>query len=55
MVERTAELLNEKTVKVVRYEHRPQLMDILNEIRMPLKFSNLLDAQTPEFLYLWKP
>ncbi|MFH0907389.1 MAG: signal peptide peptidase SppA [bacterium] len=54
-VERTAELLNEKTIKVVRYEHRPTLFDFLSGIRMPLKFSNLLDAQTPRFQYLWKP
>ncbi len=55
VVERTAELLSVETVKVVRYEHHPQLFDFLSQIRSPLHFSNLLDAQTPRFQYLWKP
>lgn len=54
-VERTAELLSVETIKVVRYEHQPKLFDILSEIRTPLKFSSLLDAKTPRFMYLWTP
>jgi protease IV len=54
---KTAELLGEKSVKIVRYERRPEFFELLAEIRSPIGFSRsrLSDAATPRMMYLWRP
>jgi protease-4 len=54
-VAKTAELLGEESVKIVRYEHRPRLLDLLYGIHLPLRIADRLGAQTPRFMYLWRP
>lgn len=52
---KTAELLGQATVKIVRYEHRPSFFELFSEVRMPLSFSRLVESATPRFMYLWRP
>ena len=56
-VTKTAELLGEKSVKIVRYERRPEFFEMLSEIRSPVSFSRsgLSEAATPRMMYLWRP
>lgn len=54
-VDKTAELLDVTSVKVVRYEHRAGFLDVLAGVKFPLKLSSLMGARTPQFLYLWNP
>lgn len=54
---KTAELLGEKSVKIVRYERRPEFFEMLSQIRSPVSFSrsSLSEAATPRMMYLWRP
>ena len=56
-VAKTAELLGEKSIKIVRYERRPEFFEMLSQIRSPVSFSrfSLSEATTPRLLYLWRP
>lgn len=61
-VNKTAELVGVKTVKVFKYEQRESLWDLLRASasagsRLSLKGSvkGLLEPQSPRFMYLWKP
>ena len=55
VVAKTKELLSESSVKFVRYEQRPDFFELLSQIRMPLKLSELSHGNTPKFMYLWRP
>lgn len=56
-VAKLPELLGETTVKIVRYERRPDFFELLSEIKSPLNLSRsgLWDAATPRLMYLWRP
>jgi len=52
---KTAELLGEKSVKVVRYEVRTSFFETLASAQTPLSLSRFVELGIPRFLYLWKP
>jgi protease IV len=54
---KTADLLGEKSVKIVRYERRTEFFELLAGIKSPLGFSRALfsEAATPRMMYLWRP
>lgn len=57
-VDKMAELLGEKDVKIVRYEMRVNILDRLlgAEARMPaLSLEGLREAARPKMQYLWQP
>ena len=56
-VAKTAELLGEKSIRVVRYERRPEFFELLSEIKSPISLthSSLSEAATPRLMYLWRP
>lgn len=54
-VAKTAELLGQPSVKVIRYEHRTGFFEFLEQARFPLSRSRLVEATTPRLMYLWKP
>ena len=56
-VAKTAELVGEKSVKIVRYERRPEFFEMLSQIRSPVSFSRsgLSEVATPRMMYLWRP
>ena len=54
-VDRVAKLLDEPSVKVVRYERRQSFADFFAEIRTPFSLSSIQDAASPRMLYLWRP
>jgi len=55
VVARTRTLLEEPTVKFVRYERAPDLFEWLSEMRSPLSLSALREADIPRFMFLWRP
>lgn len=56
-VAKAAELLGETSIKVVRYERRPDFFQMLSEIKSPIGLtrSDLSDTATPRLMYLWRP
>lgn len=52
---KTAELVGEKSVKVVRYEVKMSFFDTLASAQAPLSLSRFVELGIPRFLYLWKP
>ena len=54
-VNKTAELLGKKSVKVVRYEFRKSVLDIFTRVKAPDILSSLRQAEQPRLMYLWKP
>jgi protease-4 len=55
-VAKTAELLGETDVRVIRYEHRATFIDLFSSIKSPgLHFPGLGRAEAPRFMYLWSP
>lgn len=52
---KTAELLGEETIKVVRYEQPVDFMRWIMGIRTPLQPVNWLAQYNSRFLYLWQP
>lgn len=52
---RTATLLGEPSVKVVRYQRTPHFMDVLAELRVPAGLRALREALTPNLQLLWRP
>lgn len=55
VVKKTAALLDVASVSVIRYEQKPGFWDLLAEVRSPVPWSLVREAQTPQFLYLWRP
>ena len=58
-IAKLSELLGQDSVKIVRYERKPEFFEMLSEIRSPLSsplsLAHLSEAGTPRFMYLWKP
>lgn len=54
-VNKTAELLGKKSVKVVRYEFRKSVLDLFAGVKSPDLLASLRRADTPRLMYLWKP
>jgi protease-4 len=55
-VKKTAELLGQPSIKIVRYEHKPDFFEMLAQIRSPLDLSRLAQSGPgPKFMYLWRP
>ncbi len=55
-LDKLSELLGEESVRIVRYEHKPQFLELLSEIRAPpLSYSRLVEYSTPRLMYLWRP
>ncbi len=55
-VEKTAELVGVKTVKVFKYEQRRSLWDLLRaSAGSRLSLTELLEPKSPRLMYLWKP
>jgi protease-4 len=54
-VRRVAKLLDEPSVKVVRYEHTPRFMDLLAGVRSPFPLNSIQESAVPRMLYLWRP
>jgi protease-4 len=55
VVVRTARLLGEPSVRIVRYERQPDFFEWLAEIRSPFAFDVWQEAGVPRFMYLWRP
>jgi len=53
-VSKTAELLGEESIRVVRYEHRPTFFEMFS-IHSPISLPSLSAPEAPRFMYLWKP
>jgi len=53
-VSKTAELLGEESIRVVRYEHRPTFFEMFS-IHSPISLPSLSVPEAPRFMYLWKP
>lgn len=57
-VAKTAQLLGQASVKVVRYEERSKFADWLAELRAPpvnLGLPRWMNANGPQIMYLWRP
>ncbi len=54
-VAKTAELLDQPAIKIVRYESRPTFLEFLSQVRSPLSPAGLAGAGVPRLMYLWKP
>ena len=59
-VARTAKLLGERSVRVVRYERHVRLADLFSQVEGPMEPLNRLgrllpSTRGPRFLYLWQP
>jgi protease IV len=54
-VAKTAELLGQPAIKIIRYESKPTFFELLAQVRTPLNFSGLAGAGVPRLMYLWKP
>jgi protease-4 len=56
-VAKASELLGEASLRIVRYERRPEFFELLSELRSPLSLSRsgMADAATPRLMYLWRP
>jgi len=52
---KTAEILGEESVKVVRYEVRTSFFETLASAQAPLSLPRLVELGIPRFLYLWRP
>ena len=52
---RTANLLGVESVRVVRYEQKPDLFRWLAEMRLPFSLGALREAAAPRLLYLGRP
>ncbi len=55
VVERTAEVMGVPSVKIIRYEHRPDWTDWLMSMRNPLHWSAWSELDRTRVLYLWRP
>ena len=51
-VAKTAELLGEKSVKIVRYESEPSFFKLLTSAKTPLRLPR---SEGPKLQYLWSP
>jgi protease-4 len=55
-VAKTAELLGEESVRVIRYEHHPTFFDLFSSIESPgVHLDVLARPEAPRFMYLWTP
>ncbi len=54
-VARMAELLNTASIKIVRYQYRPSLSEILANLAAPIPDIRSMAAEPPRLLYLWQP
>lgn len=55
-VAKAAELLGEKSLMIVRYEHHPSFSELLASLRAPsLDFGAMARGEPPRLMYLWKP
>jgi protease-4 len=54
-VAKTAELLDEENVKVVRYESKETFFDLITRVRTPNLLASLRDSVRPRVMYLWTP
>ena len=54
-VTRMAELLNEESVRIVRYERATDLFTLLTQARTPIELPILSDYTSPRPQYLWRP
>ncbi len=52
---RAASLLEEDSVKIIRYEQPQSFFDLFAQVRLPKNPLMTLQRQTPRFQYLWKP
>ncbi len=55
VMERTAEMLQAESVKVIRYEYPGSFMDMLRGMRVGVTPQGMLRQASPRFLYLWNP
>lgn len=55
VVQRTAEMFGEPSVKIIRYERRPDWSDWLMGLRNPLHGTVWSEWERPRILYLWRP
>ncbi len=55
VVKHLTDLLDEVSVKIVRYERKVDLFDWVTEMRSPLQLSSWIGKETPRLMYLWKP
>lgn len=55
VVVRTADLLEEETIKIIRYYRRPDFFERFMQMNHPLDLRSWLDADTPRVMYLWRP
>lgn len=54
-VAKTADLLGEESVKVVRYESHGTFFELLTRMKAPQIIPSLQSAARPKFMYLWQP
>ena len=54
VMDRTLELLGEKTVKFIRYEEPVDFFTWITQARLPIRLSSLFEER-PKLMYLWKP
>ena len=55
VVAKCNELLETTDVKIVRYEHTPELFEWIAEFRAPLNWQSWFQPEPPRLMYLWKP
>lgn len=54
-VKKTAELLGEKSVKIIRYNSEPHFLKLFQSMKMPINFSSLTHGEPARLMYLWQP
>lgn len=54
-VAKTAEVLGERAVKVVRFEKHDEFLSLLSLLQTPVGMSRITEAMRPRLMYLWKP
>lgn len=54
-VQRTAELLNEESVRVIRYQRQSDFFSLFSQVNLPLSPASLVDMTIPRPMYLWHP
>jgi protease-4 len=55
VMDKTHELLDENSVRIVRYEQEPRFWSWLSRAQTPRPWRTLLEQQTPRMMYLWRP
>ena len=55
VLERTRVLLDKDNISIIRYEHYQSFFSMLAQARNPISIQSFQSAQTPRFMYLWKP